>query len=32
MPLGALSLAWVRAEASLPHGWQLTGLMRFGDA
>jgi len=28
--LGALSQAWVAAEASLPLGWQLTGLMRFG--
>jgi hypothetical protein len=30
-PLGALSQAWVTAEASLPLGWQITGLMRFGD-
>jgi len=28
--LGALSQAWTTAEASLPLGWQLTGLMRFG--
>jgi len=28
--LGALSQAWIAAEASLPLGWQLTGLMRFG--
>jgi len=28
--LGALSQAWTAAEASLPLGWQLTGLMRFG--
>jgi hypothetical protein len=28
--LGALSQAWTSAEASLPLGWQLTGLMRFG--
>jgi hypothetical protein len=30
-PLGALSQAWVTAEASLPLGWEITGLMRFGD-
>ena len=30
-PLGALSQAWVTAEASLPLGWLLTGVMRFGD-
>ena len=28
--LGALSQAWVSAEASLPLGWRLTGLMQFG--
>jgi hypothetical protein len=28
--LGALSQAWVSAEAALPLGWQLSGLMRFG--
>ena len=30
-PLGALSQAWVLAEASLPLDWQLTGLYRFDD-
>ena len=30
-PLGALSQAWVSAEASLPLGWQLSGLYRFDD-
>jgi hypothetical protein len=30
-PLGALSQAWVRAEASLPLGWQISGLWRFDD-
>ena len=30
-PLGALSQAWVSAEASLPLGWQTNGLYRFGD-
>lgn len=29
--LGALSMAWVSAEAALPLGWRLTGLMAFGD-
>jgi hypothetical protein len=29
--LGALSQAWVTAEASLPLGWRLTGVMMFGD-
>ena len=29
-PLGALSQAWTSAEASLPLGWNVTGLMRFG--
>ena len=28
--LGALSQCWIAAEASLPLGWQLTGLMQFG--
>ena len=28
-PLGALSQAWVSAEASLPLGWQIRGLWRF---
>jgi hypothetical protein len=27
--LGALSQAWVSAEASLPLGWQIIGLWRF---
>ena len=30
-PLGALSQAWVSAEASLPLGGQISGLWRFGD-
>ena len=30
-PLGALSQAWVSAEASLPFGWEIGGLWRFGD-
>jgi hypothetical protein len=30
-PLGALSQAWTSAEASLPLGWQLSGLYRFED-
>ena len=30
-PLGALSQAWVSAEAALPLDWQLTGLYRFDD-
>jgi len=30
-PLGALSQAWTSAEASLPVGWQLSGLYRFDD-
>lgn len=29
--LGALSQAWVSAEASLPLGWQIRGLWRFDD-
>jgi hypothetical protein len=27
-PLGALSQAWVSAEASLPLGWRIVGLLR----
>jgi hypothetical protein len=30
-PLGALSQAWVPAEASLPLGWRISGLWRFDD-
>ena len=30
-PLGALSQAWVSAEASLPFGWGIAGLWRFDD-
>jgi hypothetical protein len=30
-PLGALSQAWVSAEASLPHGWEIRGLWRFDN-
>lgn len=30
-PLGALSQAWVSAEASLPLGWRIRGLWRFGE-
>jgi hypothetical protein len=30
-PLGALTQAWTSAEASLPLGWQLSGLYRFDD-
>jgi hypothetical protein len=30
-PLGALSQAWVSAEASLPLGWQISGVWRFDD-
>jgi hypothetical protein len=29
--LGALSQAWVSAEASVPLGWQISGLWRFDD-
>ena len=29
--LGALSQAWISAEASLPLGWQLSGLYRFEE-
>jgi len=28
--LGALAQAWTSAEASLPLGWRLSGLYRFG--
>jgi hypothetical protein len=30
-PLGALSQAWVSAQAALPHGWQVSGIWRFDD-
>lgn len=30
-PLGALTQAWTSAEASLPLGWQMSGLYRFDD-
>jgi hypothetical protein len=30
-PLGAITQAWVTAEASLPLGWQIRGLWRFDD-
>ena len=30
-PLGALSQAWVSAEASVPLGWRVSGLWRFDD-
>ncbi|HEX6655322.1 MAG TPA: hypothetical protein VF153_03820 [Candidatus Limnocylindria bacterium] len=30
-PLGALSQAWVSANASLPLGREIAGLWRFGD-
>lgn len=30
--LGALSMAWVTAEASMPLGWRISGLWRFDDA
>jgi hypothetical protein len=30
-PLGALWQAWVSAQASLPHGWEIRGLWRFDD-
>jgi hypothetical protein len=29
--LGALSMAWISAEAAMPLGWRLTGLLRDGD-
>jgi hypothetical protein len=32
MALGALSRAWVAAEASLPLGWRLIGVWRDKDA
>ena len=30
-PLGALSQAWVSAQASLPSGWRLAGIWRFDE-
>ena len=30
-PLGALSQAWVSAEASLPLNWRISGLYRFDE-
>jgi len=30
-PLAALPQAWVSAEASLPLGWQILGVRRFGQ-
>jgi hypothetical protein len=30
-PLGAPSQAWVSASASLPLGWQISGLWRLGE-
>ena len=30
-PLGAISQAWISAEASLPLGWQISGLWRFDE-
>ena len=30
-PLGALSQAWVSAPATLPLGWEISGLWRFGE-
>ena len=30
-PLGALSQAWVSAEAALPLGWEITGVWKFGE-
>jgi hypothetical protein len=32
MALGALSQAWISAEAALPHGWAITGLVGNADA
>ncbi len=29
--LGAFSQAWTSAEASLPLGWQILGVWRFGE-
>lgn len=31
-PLGALSQAWGSAQASLPLGWEISGLWRFAEA
>jgi hypothetical protein len=31
-PLGALSQAWVEAEASMPLGWRLMALVRQPDS
>lgn len=31
MTLGALTMAWISAEAALPLEWRLSGLFRFGD-
>jgi hypothetical protein len=31
LPLSALDRAWVEAEASLPVGWRLSGLVRDPD-
>lgn len=30
-PLGALTQAWISAEAALPLGWQINGVYRFDD-
>lgn len=30
-PLGALSRAWVLAEASKPLDWSISGIYRFGE-
>jgi len=30
-PLGALSQAWVSAEASLPLGWEIAGVWTVGN-
>jgi hypothetical protein len=32
MTLGALSLAWISAEAALPLGWKIVKLERDADA
>jgi hypothetical protein len=29
MPLGALTLAWTRVEASMPRGWEMGGVLLF---
>lgn len=29
MTLGALTMAWIAAEAALPLQWKLSGLFRF---